>query len=306
MKINQIRPLEEDFTEVLGAIALVPKMLYFYGKMPENLEKNAEKTKKPLVKTEGFLQGRPKCVAIVGARKMTAYGEEIAYKTAKRLAEAGVIVISGLARGIDATAHRGALDGGGVTVAVLGTPIDEISPVSNQSLARRIVENDGVVMSEIAAGEKYYPKTSFLARNRLIAGLAEVILVVEAGEKSGALNTAMHGVEQGKEVMAVPGDIGRPSSVGCNRLILQGARPFLGVEDVLEIVAPEQKIKKRLIRTDNPTEERILSLIAEGVNDGEELIAKLMMAVEEFNVAIALMEIKGFVRSLGMNRWGMG
>lgn len=223
-KNNVIRPQEADFTEVLASIALVPKMLYFYGKMPEK---------------------RPKSVAIVGTRKFTHYGESVAYRLAYTLAKCGVVVVSGLAYGIDSIAHRGALDGGGVTVAVLGTPIDEIYPKEHLGLAREIVQSGGVVMSELDRGEIYYPKTCFLKRNRLIAGLADVVVVVEAAERSGSLNTAAHALEQGKEVFAVPGDVTRPMSRGCNQLIADGANVYMGAESVLEVLFPQARRRQK-------------------------------------------------------------
>ena len=144
-KFNQISPLEANFTEVLDAIALKPKTLYFHGKMPENMskmEKSAtlkqhKNTTKSSTKNR---TERPKSVAIVGARRNTRYGEEVAYKMAYELAKHGVVVISGLAYGIDSIAHRGCLDPGGVTVAVLGTPIDHIYPTAHKSLAKEIID----------------------------------------------------------------------------------------------------------------------------------------------------------------------
>ncbi len=199
-KINQIPPLEAKYTEVLGTIAVMPKMLYYYGKIPENI-----------VKT----------VAIVGSRHNTRYGKEVAYKMAYELAKRGVIIISGLAYGIDSVAHQAALDAGGTTIAVLGTPIDQIYPKNHVGLAKDIINNGGAVLSEYAPGEKVYMKASFLERNRIISGLADIVVIVEAAEKSGTLNTAAHALNQGKEVYAVPGNITSPYSVGCNKLIAQ-------------------------------------------------------------------------------------
>ena len=215
-KNNEIRPQEADFTEVLSSIAVVPKMLYFYGKLPENRLKYG--TKRTFE--------RPKTLAIVGTRKPTKYGEEMAYKIAFEAARRGAVVVSGLAYGIDSIAHRAALEAGGVTVAVLGTPIDQIYPRAHVGLAEKIVEAGGVVMSELAPGAKFYPKVSFLERNRLISGLADVVVIPEAAERSGSLKTAAHALEQGREVFAVPADITRPLSMGCNRLIRQKRQWF--------------------------------------------------------------------------------
>lgn len=276
---NEIRPQEAIFTEVLSTIAVTPKMLYFYGKMPENRVKNVVKftTKSGVERAENCLNydtkmqakmvngslkqvpewvtegqlARPKSLAIVGTRKPTAYGREIAYNLAYAAARQGVVVISGLAYGIDSIAHRGALDAGGVTVAVLGTPIDQIYPRAHLGLAEEIIEKSGCILSELAPGAKFYAKACFLQRNRLISGLADVVVIPEAAERSGSLNTAAHALEQGREIFAVPGDITRPMSAGCNRLIRQGAMPYLGVEDVLEVLFPERIVSKKVVKQQN-------------------------------------------------------
>ena len=292
-KINQISPLENNFTGVLDAIAVKPKMLYFRGKMPENM-------------MDDDLTKRPKSVAIVGTRHCTKYREEIAYKMAFELAKRGVVVISGLAYGIDSIAHQAALDAGGVTVAVLGTPIDRIYPRAHEGLAREIVEKGGMILSEYAAGEKVYPKTSFLARNRLIAGLADAVVIVEAAERSGSLNTAMHALDQGKELFVVPGDITHPMSAGCNKLLKQGANPYTDIDDLLDFFFPKRQkagLKQMVIFGDTPEELSLMKLMHDGIKNGEEMIKKTEMPVAIFNQTITMLEIKGLVRSLGANQW---
>ena len=297
-KINQISPLECKYTQRLGSIALTPKTLYFYGKMPENM-----------VKT----------VAIVGSRHNTRYGEEVAYKLAYDLAKEGVIVISGLAYGIDSIAHRGCLDGGGTTIAVLGTPIDKIYPRAHTGLAKEIIEKGGVVMSEYPPSggkntlsvENPDPKYSFLYRNRIISGLADAVVVVEAAEKSGTLNTAAHALEQGKEVFAVPGNITSPYSVGCNKLIREGALPYSGPEDILDTLFPERIIKKHRhakahgLIGDNDVETAILGAIAVGARRGSDIMEATHLPPEVFNGAITVLEIKGRVRSLGAGSFAL-
>lgn len=307
---NEIRPQEVDFTEVLESIALTPKTLYFYGKMPENQLKNGTRR----------TYERPKSLAIVGTRRPTKYGGEIAYKLAYEAAKRGAVVVSGLAYGIDAAAHRGAVDAGGVTVAVLGTPIDQIYPRTHVGLAERIIETGGCVMSEVPAGTqvgeeygigvKYHPRTCFLERNRLISGLADVVVIPEAAERSGSLNTAAHALEQGREVFAAPGDIGRPLSRGCNRLIRQGAQPYLEPEDVLDLLFPPRRKRKahsseqaELLFGDTEAETSLLRVLAAGVSDGEEMVAQVRMSVGEFNQAMTMLELKGRVKSLGANQW---
>lgn len=289
-KINQISPLEHNFTEVLESIALKPKTLYFYGKMPENVSKT---------------------VAIVGSRHNTKYGEEVAYKLAYELGGRGVVVVSGLAFGIDSIAHRGCLDAGGTTVAVLGTPIDQIYPRSHEPLAREIIEKNGAIISEYAPGSNVHTKVSFLERNRIISGLSDIVVVVEAAEKSGSLNTAAHALNQGKDVFAVPGNITNPYSQGCNKLIKQGAIPYTEPRDVLELLFPEdyikkhKKLKQAKLFGDNDVETKILQALADGARSGEDIMAKTHLPPEIFNESITILEIKSKIRSLGANNWSL-
>lgn len=285
MKINKIRPQENKFTEVLDAIALKPKMLYYYGKLPKN---------------------RVPTVGIVGSRRNTRYGEEVAYKLAFEVAKRGGIVVSGLAYGIDSIAHKGAVDAGGITIGILGTEIENIYPKAHINLARKIIDLNGTIMSEWREGDELYPgKTSFLMRNRLISGLSDVIVVVEAATKSGSLNTAMHALEQNKKLFAVPGNITNPYSQGCNMLIKEGAEPYTKPDDVLDLLFPKPKKKNKQLTIfgDNENETKILKLLYEGVSDGSEIVEKSDISVEDFNQTIAILEIKGRVRSLGANQW---
>ena len=317
-KINQIAPLESNFTEVLESIAVKPKTLYFYGKIPENVVKNGRSE-------------RPKTVAIVGSRHNTRYGEEAAYKLAYELGKRGVVVVSGLAFGIDSISHKGCLDAGGTTVAVLGTRIDKIYPRAHVALAGEIIEKGGAIISEyspnlleyqempLAPGEyldkqgrrAQDPKGCFLYRNRLISGLADIVVVVEAAERSGSLNTATHALAQGREVFAVPGNITSPYSRGCNKLIAQGALPYTEPDDILRVLFPEDYIKKRRSYSkakligDNDVETAVLKALADGVSNGEDIMKVTLLPPEVFNQAITMLEIKGSVRALGMNNWSL-
>ena len=268
-KINQITPLEAKYTEVLGTIAVMPKMLYYYGKIP---------------------QKRTKTVAIVGSRHNTRYGEEVAYQLGYTLAKHGVIVISGLAYGIDSIGHQAALDADGTTIAVLGTPINEIYPRNHRKLT------------------KVYPITSFLERNRIISGLSDIVVVVEAAERSGSLNTATHALEQGKEVFAVPGNITNPYSQGCNKLIRQGAFPYTEPDDILRELFPEEFLarkKKCHLKGDTDVETLILNSLAGGLRSGEEIMTSTKLPPEVFNQSVTLLEIKGRIRALGANAWAL-
>ena len=319
-KINQIAPLEHEFTEVLDAIALKPKTLYFRGKLPENVSKSTKSEKisdnklyeKARAKTRtNPSTGHPATVAIVGSRHNTKYGEEIAYHLAYELARHGVIIVSGLAFGIDTIGHRGCLDAGGITVAVLGTPIDRIYPQSHTAVAKQIIEHGGAIISEYAPGSTVFPKTSFLERNRLISGLSDIVVVVEAAEQSGSLNTATHAIEQGKTVFAVPGNITNPYSQGCNKLIQHGAIPYTEPNDILRELFPEdytrrcQRLKQQRLFGDTDVETKILQAIAEGTRSGEEIMQATHLPPEVFNQSITILEIKGRLRSLGMNAWSL-
>ena len=297
-KINQISPLESNFTEVLDSIAVKPKILYFYGKMPQNVVKNG--------KSE-----RQKTVAIVGSRHNTRYGEEIAYKLAYELGKRGVVVVSGLAYGIDSIGHRGCLDAGGTTVAVLGTPIDQIYPRGHLKLAAEIIEKNGTIMSEYAPGEKVFMGASFLHRNRLISGLADIVVVVEAAEKSGTLSTAAHALSQGRDVYAVPGNITSPYSQGCNKLIKQGAMPYTEPDDILRELFPEefaqkcQKQSKLRLFGDNDIETKILQAIHAGARSGDQIAKITLLPPEVMNQSLTMLELKSRIRPLGMNNWGL-
>ncbi|MBQ9018187.1 DNA-processing protein DprA [Candidatus Saccharibacteria bacterium] len=315
-KINQISPLEDDFTEVLDSIAVKPKTLYFYGKMPQNVVKSPNphsklQNKTPEKSIAKNRTERPKTVAIVGSRHNTRYGEEVAYKLAYELGKRGVVVVSGLAYGIDSIGHRGCLDAGGITVAVLGTAIDHIYPRNHLSLAAEIIEKGGAVMSEYAPGYNPIAKFSFLERNRLISGLSDIVVVVEAAEKSGSLNTAMHALDQGKTVFAVPGNITSPYSQGCNKLIKEGALPYTEPADVLRELFPEEFVRQAKKQAalklfgDNDVETLILQAIYAGARSGEQIMELTHLPPEVFSEATTMLEVKSRIRSLGMNHWGL-
>ena len=170
-------------------------------------------------------------IAIVGSRSSTDYGRWVAYTTARKLSENGVCIVSGMAEGIDTYAHKGALDGGTPTIAVLGSGLDICFPLSNKELKSEI-EKTGLLLSEYPDGFSA-SRITFPARNRIISGLSCATVVAEAGFKSGSLITAEHAAEQGREVYAVPGNINRKGSIGCNKLIVDGARPLAFIDDIL-------------------------------------------------------------------------
>ena len=219
-------------------------------------------------------------VAVVGARSCSAYGAQVARELAQSLAAAGVVVVSGLARGVDAEAHRGALAAGGLTVAVLGCGIDRDYPRAHAELARRIAEQ-GIVVSEYPPGVEPSP-WRFPARNRIIAGLARATVVVEARERSGALITADFALELGREVFAVPGEITSALSAGTNDLLRQGATPLLSADDVFESLGLEPLAP--VVPDDLPSDARA---VLERLSDGARTLDELARATEIGTAAMA-------------------
>jgi len=174
--------------------------------------------------------------ALVGSRNPSEYGKKITYRFAYELAQQGIIIVSGLARGIDAQAHRGALDAHGITVAVLGTAINHIYPREHMALAREMVSSGGLLVSEVAPGMSV-ASSSFSRRNRIITGLAHAVVIIEGAQRSGTLPTVRYALSQGREIGAVPGDIIRPTSFVPNMLLQQGAAPITCTQDIVELMA---------------------------------------------------------------------
>jgi DNA processing protein len=228
-------------------------------------------------------------IAVVGARACSPYGAQVARTLGRELAAAGVVVVSGMARGIDAEAHRGALDAGGVTVAILGCGIDRDYPAAHAQLARRICER-GLIVSEYEPGVE--PAAfRFPARNRIISGLAAVTVVVEAREKSGALITADFALEQNRTVFAVPGEITSSLSTGTNRLIREGAAPVTSVQDVLDELglAPPAAPGASL----GAAADSLLARLAERPWTADELGSSTGLGAAELAVALAELELAG-------------
>jgi DNA processing protein len=240
------------------------------------------------------LLSRP-AVAIVGSRSHTRYGAEACRHFAGGLARAGLAVVSGMARGLDAVAHTAALDAGGGTVGVLGNGLGVVYPAGNRALYDRVAEG-GCLITEFPPGER--PNAgSFPRRNRLVSGLARCTLVVEARERSGTLITVECALRQGKEAMAVPGPITSPLSLGTNRLIQQGAKPALGLRDVLEEYgmtvgdAPATTIPTDLTER----EKRVLDVLGLGVEHVDEVARRLEGPASEALAILTGLEIRGLV-----------
>jgi DNA processing protein len=229
-------------------------------------------------------------VAIVGARACSPYGAQVARMLGLELAAAGLVVVSGLARGIDGEAHRGALDAGGLTVAVLGCGIDRDYPAAHSELARRICER-GLVVSEYEPGVEPAP-WRFPARNRIIAGLTAVTVIVEARERSGALITADFALEDGREVFAVPGEITGTLSTGTNRLLRQGATPLTTADDVLELFGLAASQRPR-VPTVGPSATAVLERLTDGAASADELACTTGLEPGPIAAALAELELAG-------------
>jgi DNA processing protein len=243
-------------------------------------------------------------VAIVGSRKVSAYGKTVTTQLAIELARAGVVIISGLAIGVDGIAHRAALEAGGLTLAVLPSGLDHIYPGSHYQLAQQIVEQGGALISEYPENSIAY-KMNFISRNRLVSGLSDAVLITEAAEKSGTLHTADFALQQGREVLAVPGNITSPTSAGTNNLLKSGATPVTGVKDILHALGLETTEQKQAPKSHNPQEQVLLDLLFSGIQDGSELHLASKLDVSLFNQTLTMLEIRGQIRALGNNRWAL-
>lgn len=239
-------------------------------------------------------------VAVVGTRKVSPYGRQVAEDLGAFLARNGVTVVSGLARGADAIAHQAALDAGGRTIAVLGSGVDRIYPPDNRKLAEQIM-TQGAVISDYALGTPP-DGINFPPRNRIIAGLSLAVVVVEAGEKSGALITASFGAEQGREVFAVPGKIYAAQSKGTNNLIAKGAHPLLKPEDLMEALdltmISAHKTARKALPAD-ATEAKLYTVLGHEPMHVDEIREQADLPIEQVSATLALMELKGMVRQVG-------
>lgn len=282
--IQLLTPEDQVFPTLLREIPDAPQSLYIRG--------NFDWTKPvPMI-------------AIVGSRKFTPYGEQVAARLSEDLTRAGILVVSGLAFGIDSVAHEAALEAGGETIAVLGSGIESISPASHIPLAQKIMGH-GVVISE------YLPtmggnKWTFPERNRIIAGMTLGTIVIEAAEGSGSLITAKCALEYNREVFAVPGSIFSPYSIGTNNLIKRGAKTVTGVQDILEELghdnlfsAHTEEIKRKEVSGLSVEEQKILSLLSHEPLHVDKIIKATTLQTASASSLLALLEIKGLAKNVG-------
>lgn len=239
-------------------------------------------------------------IAVVGTRRVTVYGRQVAEGLGEFLARNKITAVSGLARGVDGLTHEAALKAGGRTIAVLGSGVDQIYPPEHRKLAERIMEQ-GAIVSDYAPGTPP-DGANFPPRNRIISGLSQGTVVVEAGETSGALITASFAAEQGREVFAVPGNIYSPMSKGTNRLIRDGAHPLLDFSQILSELNLSQVQtyqQARLFLPEDETERRIFEVIGSEPIHLDEISQLSGLPIFQVSATLALMELKGIVRTVG-------
>ena len=272
---------DETYPALLRQLADRPTMLYVRGHL------QAEDDKR---------------LAVVGTRKASKYGWDAANQLAAEIAQQGITIVSGLAQGIDAAAHRGALNAGGRTIAVIGTGIDITYPRENTDLAEEIADS-GAIVSELPLGAKPLAK-NFPQRNRLISGMSLGLLVVEAAAKSGALNTVSHALDQGREVFAVPHNIFSLSGRGCNQLIQDGAKLVVDVDDILEEldlshIKAQTRITTERLQPANDTEDAIFEQLSADPIHVDIIVRQTNLPTATVTSTLTMLELKGLAESAG-------
>jgi len=276
---------DKEYPELLGQIHDFPKTLYCRGNL--NLFKKT-------------------CFAVVGTRKLSSYGKEATQNIVRGLVQAGFVIVSGLALGIDSVAHQTTLDCEGKTIAVLGTPLDQIYPPENSKLAQSILNNNGLIISEYPSG---YPglRVNFALRDRIISGLSKGVLVIEAPEKSGALITASCATDQNRDVFAVPGSVFSSNSIGSNSLIKKGAKLVTSAQDILDEYDSNLKLfeeEKSALSTKDPVQKIILAILD---NNGtvfiDDIVRESKKETSKVIAALSVLEIKGLIKNTGNGKY---
>lgn len=273
---------DKNYPRMLSEIFDPPPLLFYLGQLKQN---------------EEF------CLAVVGARKYSHYGQQVTERIIYDLAKNNISIVSGLALGIDALAHNTTLEANGRTIAVLGSGLDKYSiyPAANRFLAEKIVANGGLIISEFPLGTQPL-KFNFPQRNRIISGLSMGTLVIEASEKSGSLITASFALEQNREVFAVPGNIFSENSDGTNALIKKGAKAVTKASDVLEtldLANIATFISNKTILPETREEEILLSFLSFEPRHVNEIIRRSNLDVSRVNSTLIIMEMKGMIKNLG-------
>lgn len=284
--IKLITIQDKNYPKLLKEIYSPPALLYIKGKIKSNDDLG---------------------LGIVGSRQLSLYGKQATPTLAAELAQAGLTIISGLAKGIDTLAHQAALEVGGRTVAVLGCGIDSQSvyPYSNRNLAEEISRSGGAVIGEFPIGTQPLPQ-HFPQRNRIISGLSKGILVIEATQKSGALITARDALEQNRDIFALPGPIFAPNSFGPNNLIKMGAKLVSQADDILQEFnlssTPDTPAKKE-IKPDNPNEKAVLKHLSREPIHIDKIISSSKLSTAIVSSTLTMMEMKGKIKNLGRGNY---
>ena len=274
----EIRTIEEGddgWPERLRVVKPQVRKLYYRGNWDDLLFKN--------------------CLAVVGTRKMTSYGESVIEKILPQVVQAGVTIVSGFMYGVDSKAHQTCLDYGGKTIAVLGSGLDQLTPKRNDQLYTEVLENGGLVISEYDKDEKARLWT-FPQRNRIVAGLSQATLVIEGGEKSGTLITSKLTLKQDKPVLAVPGPVGSSMAKATNGLLKEGATLVTSAEDVLMVLGIRSGSElSRGVRNLNKVEGRIVEELEREALDMDELSRKLKISVVELGQKLSELQLQEIV-----------
>lgn len=263
----------------------IPEKIYIQGTLPD-------------FETDEYGRLTPRILTVVGSRKNTNYGKDVLEKLIKEISDYPIIILSGLALGIDGLAHKEALKNNLVTYAIPGSGLDKkvIYPSAHYQLSKEILEKGGCLMSELEP-EIRATQWTFPARNRLMSAMSDAILVVEAGEKSGTLITARMSLELGKDIGAIPGSVFSPTSLGANSLIKDGASPITSGEDLLQLLhlsqTKSEKENTELLLDEN--EQKIFSLLSENIGR-DELLIRSNMPLQKFLVTISSLEMKGYIQ----------
>lgn len=287
--INIIEKNDSRYPSLLKEISDAPKKIYILGELPPDSPVGGLK------------------IAIVGTRKATEQGKKIAKKLAEELTNLGIIVVSGLAMGIDTAAHEGAIAASGKTIAVLANGLNKIYPAQNENLAKKILELNGTLISEYPANTPSFP-SQFLERNRIVSGLSSAVIVIEAPERSGSLVTARLAAEQGREVFVFPGPVNHPNYIGSHKLIRDGARLVGSIEDITEdlgwknskseILNPKQIQNQKFQKIADENQRLIFKIIREAGEPMtiDKIIKITKLEPQTINSAIAFLIIKEIVK----------
>jgi DNA processing protein len=242
------------------------------------------------------------CLSVVGSRAISPYGKAAIQRLLPEVIRAGVVIVSGLALGTDALAHQAALQNNGLTIAVLPSSVNEVYPVTNRQFADEILAKDGCLISEYPDGTDAL-RHNFIERNRLVSGLSQAVLIIEAAEKSGTLHTANFALEQGRDVLVVPGNITSAHSTGTNNLIKSGATPVTTSQDILRALGLEDTKYKQQAFAYTEEETTILTLLRKGITETSELLSASEIETAVFNQTLTMLEINGTIAPTVGGKW---